>query len=233
MKLLLLASCCKKLFIGKLLNVNQIASNMSEALNSLLDAYQQIGEQIPLLSQYQELFSSNAHMKIALFMIFEDILEFHREALGFFKKRSTVPYPLLFNLLRVHLEWDKLFQSSWRGFNFKIEGLKEKMKQHRTLIESQAGIIEFEEVQRVRKLAEVEFRNARDADLDRRRSKVLQWLSPASSEIIQEGCEKARSEYLGTGQWLLKEDKFSKWFDPNFCSNPLLWLSGIPGAGKS
>jgi hypothetical protein len=30
------------------------------------------------------------------------------------------------------------------------------------LIESQVGIIEFEEVQRVRKLAEVEFRNARD-----------------------------------------------------------------------
>jgi hypothetical protein len=106
------------------------------------------------------------------------------------------------------------------------------MKQHRMLIESQAGIIEFEEVQRVRKIAEVEFRNVRDADLDRRRSKVLQWLSPASSETIQEGCEKARSEYSGTGQWLLKEDKFSKWFDPDFCSNPLLWLSGIPGAGK-
>jgi hypothetical protein len=106
------------------------------------------------------------------------------------------------------------------------------MKQHRSLIESQAGIVEFEEIQRLRKVAEVEFQNARDSDLDRRRSKVLQWLSPASSETIQEGCEKARSEYPGTGQWLLKEDKFNKWFDPNFCSNPLLWLGGIPGAGK-
>lgn len=69
---------------------------MSEALNSLLDAYQQIGEQIPLLSQYQELFFSSPHMKTALFMIFQDILEFHRVALGYFKRRSTAPYSLPF-----------------------------------------------------------------------------------------------------------------------------------------
>ena len=106
------------------------------------------------------------------------------------------------------------------------------MQQHRRLIESQAGIVEFEEIQKIRKLAEVEFQNVRDADLDRRLSKVLQWLSPASSETIQESCEKARSEYPRTGKWLLTDDKFSKWFHPNFCSNPLLWLSGIPGAGK-
>ncbi|KAH8789515.1 hypothetical protein F5882DRAFT_354269 [Hyaloscypha sp. PMI_1271] len=193
------------------------ASNLSEALNSLLDAYQQIGEQIPQLSQYQDLFPSSPHMGTALFMIFQDILEFHREALGFFKRRK----------------WERLFQSSWRGFNSKINGLRDKMQQHRRLIESQAGIVEFEEIQKIRKLAEVEFQNARDADLDRRRSKVLQWLSPASSETIQEGCEKARSEYPRTGEWLLTDDKFSKWFHPNFCSNPLLWLSGIPGAGKS
>jgi hypothetical protein len=107
------------------------------------------------------------------------------------------------------------------------------MQQHKRLIESQAGIVEFEEIQKVRKLAEMAFQDARDADLDRRRSKVLQWLSPASAETIQESCEKARSEYPGTGQWLLKEDRFEKWFHPNFCSNPLLWLSGIPGAGES
>jgi hypothetical protein len=106
------------------------------------------------------------------------------------------------------------------------------MRQHKHLIESQASIVEFEEIQKLRKVADVEFQNARDADLDRRRSKVMQWLSPASSETIQEGCEKARWEYPGTGQWLLRDDRFQRWFDPSFCSNPLLWLSGIPGAGN-
>ena len=107
------------------------------------------------------------------------------------------------------------------------------MQQHRLLIESQVSIVEFEEIQKVRKIAEIESQNAKHADLDRRRMKVLQWLSPASSETIQEGCEKAREDYPGTGQWLFTNDKFSKWFHPDFCSSPLLWLSGIPGAGKT
>jgi hypothetical protein len=106
------------------------------------------------------------------------------------------------------------------------------MQQHRHLIESQASLVEFVEVQKVREIAEIEFQNARNADIDRRRSKVLQWLSPASSQIIQEGCEKARAEYPGTGQWLFSNERFSKWFHPDFCQSPLLWLSGIPGAGK-
>jgi hypothetical protein len=63
---------------------------MSEALNSLLDAYQQIGEQIPQLLQYQELFVSSPHMGTILAMIYQDILEFHREALKYFKQRSII-----------------------------------------------------------------------------------------------------------------------------------------------
>jgi hypothetical protein len=114
----------------------------------------------------------------------------------------------------------------------KIQALTNKMRQHKHLVESQASIVEFEAIQKLRKLAEVEFQSIRDADLDYRHSKVLQWLSHASSNVIQESCEKARLDYQGTGHWLLKDDRFKKWFDPGFCSNPLLWLTGIPGSGN-
>ncbi|KAH0563508.1 hypothetical protein GP486_001929 [Trichoglossum hirsutum] len=67
-----------------------VASTFSEALNSLLDAYQQIGEQIPQLLQYQQIFATSPHMGTILAMIYQDILEFHREALKYFKQRSTV-----------------------------------------------------------------------------------------------------------------------------------------------
>jgi hypothetical protein len=58
----------------------------------LLDAYQQIGEQVPQLSQYQQLFATSAHMGTILAMIYQDILEFHREALKYFKQRSNCHY---------------------------------------------------------------------------------------------------------------------------------------------
>lgn len=126
-----------------------------------------------------------------------------------------------------------VFQATRSNFSSRIEVLTGKMRQHKHLIESQASIAEFEEIQKVREVAHIEFRNARELDVDRRYSKVLQWLSPASLEAVQEDCEKARSEYSGTGQWLLRDERSQRWFDRDFCSNPLLWLSGIPGAGST
>lgn len=65
-----------------------IARNYTEAFNALLDAYLEIGENIPQLAQYQNMFESNVHMQIALAHIYEDILEFHKEALRYFRQRS-------------------------------------------------------------------------------------------------------------------------------------------------
>jgi hypothetical protein len=36
----------------------------------------------------------------------------------------------------------------------------------------------------------------------------------------------------GTGRWLLRQNDFVKWLDPTSTANSLLWLHGIPGAGR-
>lgn len=65
-----------------------MASSYAEAFDALLDAYQQIGENIPLLSQYQALFERNPHMRKVLEMIYADILRFHEKALKYFRQRG-------------------------------------------------------------------------------------------------------------------------------------------------
>ncbi len=74
-----------------------MASNFSEALNSVLKAYQEIGDEIPLLLGFQEFFSSNKHMRAVLVMMYEDVLDFHKEALRCFRQRcessSEAPPP--------------------------------------------------------------------------------------------------------------------------------------------
>ncbi|KAI0376807.1 hypothetical protein F5Y04DRAFT_273551 [Hypomontagnella monticulosa] len=194
-----------------------VASTFSEAFSSLLDAYKQIGDQMPLLSSYQSLFSDHPHMRSLLVMIFEDILAFHKEALRYFKK----------NL------WKQLFQATWKGFVSKIENLRDNMRRHRQLIESRATLIQFEAVQTHRRLTEVKFQEMYEADLTRRRAAVLLWLSPANVEEIHERHTLARSGNPSAGQWLMSDNRFQKWFDPLYCSTPLLWLNGKPGAGKS
>jgi len=66
----------------------QVASTFADAFDALLDAYQDIGENIPLLAQYESLFKDNPHMYTVLELIYTDILEFHRKALSYFKQRS-------------------------------------------------------------------------------------------------------------------------------------------------
>lgn len=48
---------------------------------------------MPLFTQYQELFESNPRMRDVLVVNFQDILEFHSEALKFFRGKSKYHYP--------------------------------------------------------------------------------------------------------------------------------------------
>jgi len=46
---------------------------------------------MPLLEQYQQLFDNNKYMQTALASIFEDVLDFHLEAVKLFKQKSIPP----------------------------------------------------------------------------------------------------------------------------------------------
>lgn len=69
----------------------QTTSALPEALNSLLDAYQDIGERIPHLQRYQSLFVSIPYFKDIVVMIYKDILWFHRETIRQLKQRREYP----------------------------------------------------------------------------------------------------------------------------------------------
>lgn len=65
-----------------------MTSAFSEAFSELLEAYQRIGENLPLLLQYQTLFQNDPRIGKILVFMYEDILEFHRRALGYFQQPS-------------------------------------------------------------------------------------------------------------------------------------------------
>ncbi|EOO02494.1 putative nacht domain protein [Phaeoacremonium minimum UCRPA7] len=118
------------------------ACNFSEAFNSLMDAYLQIGELLPQLQVYQQHSVSNPYMRTVLALMYKDILEFHRVALKYFRKSN----------------WYKLFDAVWSAFLVKLRELKEKMERHKHLIESQASIVQFEEAQKFREIVEANFK---------------------------------------------------------------------------
>ena len=106
------------------------------------------------------------------------------------------------------------------------------MRRHRHLVESQASIVQFEETLKLRRLAESKFQDLQEEFVRRRWPDVQRWLSAYNSKIQHRLCAKAKADCPGSGQWLLNDIRFKSWFDAIYCSTPLLWLNGIPGAGK-
>ncbi|KAJ3536177.1 hypothetical protein NM208_g5825 [Fusarium decemcellulare] len=202
---------------GPLKYLLMTASNFSDAFDSLLDTYQQIGEQIPLLASYKDLFSGHAHMRSLLVMIYEDILSFHVIALRYFRQKL----------------WKQLFKSNWKGFTSEISLLKDNLRRHKQLIEGRASLVEFETVQNLRISSQTHFRDSREAEARRRRTAVFQWLASPDVEAVHERHVKARSSNPESCRWMLHDARFQQWFDPLYCSTPLLWVNGKPGAGES
>lgn len=175
-------------------------------------------------------------MRTLLVMIFQDILVLHREALKFFKQRCMggikwiLPNAKALPLTHM-IVWKQFFQATWKGFVSKIQGLKDSLRHHRQLIESRATIVEIEEIRSLRRTTEAKLDNLQKADMARRKAAVFRWLSSADTEVVHERHLKARSDNHNAGQWLLDDHRFQKWFDPVYCSTPLLWMNGKPGAG--
>jgi len=107
------------------------------------------------------------------------------------------------------------------------------MGRHKRLIEGSATLTQFEEIQNLRNDAIRAFERDRKAHEERRQVVVKQWLSPCDYETQQNRHRSTRSICIDSGRWLLESSQFQKWFSPDYCSTPLLWLSGIPGAGMA
>lgn len=67
-----------------------MASNYGDVLDRLLEAYQNIWGELPLLSSFQGLTSGRPYTKTILSWIYHDILEFHREAMKYFRGKGKI-----------------------------------------------------------------------------------------------------------------------------------------------
>ncbi|CEN61886.1 hypothetical protein ASPCAL08533 [Aspergillus calidoustus] len=193
------------------------ASSYHAAFDALLEMYERIGLNLPQLEQYQSLFQSNAHMRTILHLIYADILRFHKKALKFFK----------------HPVWKQLFRVQWDSSKVKFSRIIESFQSHKMLLESQASLVEFTEHRKSVAEREEKYRREKDDEDRRKRRAVRNWLSAANSGDDQANYIHESANYPGTGEWILRDSLVGAWSNPSIMTTPLLWLTGIPGAGKT
>ena len=79
------------------------ASNYTKAFDLLLDAYQDIGNNLPQFGKYAQLFGDKPSARKVLIEVFGGILRFHKRAMGFFRRSGlSIPSFVWFTwLLRI------------------------------------------------------------------------------------------------------------------------------------
>lgn len=206
----------------------------TDAFDSLLEAYDEIAENIPQFQLYAALFDGNLYMRRVLEMIYEDILEFHRRALKFFRLGSMPAKPLINNsTLSLFLDYKIFFRASWNGFGRRFKFLIANLERHKHLVENQASLQEYQGAKQARLLAESKFVQSEEDEKKKQLRTITEWLSPADFKTDQEIAKISRGESKEYGRWLFKDRKISALCDPDLSSVQSLWLMGMPGAGKS
>jgi hypothetical protein len=198
-----------------------------------LDAYEQIGEQLPLLQEYEALFHHNPHMLQALELMYIDILNFHQDALRFFSGKRKRPRLCVGYALMSIAVWKKFIRSIWKDFGTKFNGILKSLGRHKELVESRANIEQY----RAYREDVVEMQSKLDelvaTEHSKKRKAVKEWLAVGSQpQQDHESYREIRKEFPSTGNWILKHEIVKDWIQADHPSSPLLWLTGIPGAGE-
>jgi adenylate kinase family enzyme len=193
----------------------QVASTYTDAFLALLDTYQSISRQLPLLEQYQDLFARHGGMEEILVCMFKNIFDFHLRALRFFQAGK----------------WKQIFKA--HIFRSKFDDIVNDLCQHRELVERQADLIAFREAKQAQDAAQRHYEKHEAQEQLRRRLFMQDWLDAPNMAGQQEKGQLTREARPRSGQWLLSRDKVKSWLDPAMSAAACLWINGIPGAGKT
>jgi hypothetical protein len=204
-----------------------------ESFDTLLDAYEQIGEQLPLLSHYESLFYTSPHMINALELMYVDILEFHQQALKFFSGKCKLIRHQLYHILICSVAvWTKLFRSVWKDFDTKFGGILKSLGRHKDLVECSANVAQY------RRYREdmLELKSGLDktisAEKEKKKLAVKEWLAvDGQQESDHENFCQVRQECATTARWILRHGSIEHWMQSDVPDTPTIWMNGIPGAG--
>ncbi|KAF5697106.1 zinc finger protein [Fusarium globosum] len=210
------------------------ASNWIDSLDSLLAVYSQIGEVLPDLTRYGQIYKEYPYVHTHLESYYCDILEFHSNALDVFARPG----------------WKVLFHSAWKTFKTKFDPILKSLERHRIMLSEERLTAVMEETQKQghsiqdkldqlnRQLQERDQKNA-ERDLTAHQSRIDQQYSTVESRIdapnYHEDYEIASQKRFQntSGRWILSHPRVSEWLDHSSKANGKIYLSGIPGAGKT
>lgn len=185
-------------------------------MDKILQAFGDIAAVLPRMDKLKETFGDSVDFQQVLSLIYSDILEFHRRVYKFFRRKA----------------WHLWFAFDWGLFEHRFKSILIKLSAHCDLLDKEAAALHFLEMKNIRESSQ---RNDEEFEARRQRrmaQEVFGWLSVAE-DIQEERLHKLADERQpGTCNWIVDDDQVFSWIEDEK-GDSILWMTGIPGAGKS
>jgi nucleoside-triphosphatase THEP1 len=212
---------------GPILLLLQWASVLKQSLDAVVEITARIGELLPEFTEVAKLFHDNTCLQEVLVLFFRDILDFYSAALSFFGQSRLRPG----STGKVNTGFRAIFEALWPRHRSKIEQVATHIERHTSLMRNEVRLADIREEHGARIRAWEHFERT-EMDHQRQEYKGIK------TDINPPSYEKRFAHFRlrickGTGDWLLNDKVFMQWFDSGDTTVKTLWLTGIPGAGKS
>ncbi|RBA21148.1 hypothetical protein FPRO05_07462 [Fusarium proliferatum] len=188
------------------------ADALKQSFDALVSALEDIGNALPDFSELAEMFAGNNRLQALLVLYFRDILHFYLISTKFFNMRL-------------------MFEMFWPSHRDRIQVVVKHMTSHRDLIRKE---VRMEEIRRADEMRNRELQHivqTEENHIAQEFASHRAHISPKSYDADLYHFSEAVCN--GTGKWLFRDQSFQNWLAGKERAKPILWLRGIPGAGKT
>ena len=185
-------------------------------MESILQAFSDIADVLPRLDRLKATFPEDTNFNQAVGLIYSDLIEFHQRVYKFFRRKA----------------WHIWFAFDWGLFERRFKQILQKLAYHCNLLEKEATAAHFSEMKQFRDKNQLEVDTFERQRSNQMVGEVFSWLSAAEDEQESHLNRNSDKRQIEICNWVLKDPQMRPWIE-NDSGDAVLWMTGIPGAGKS
>ncbi|CAN9386495.1 unnamed protein product [Alternaria alternata] len=122
----------------------------------------------------------------------------------------------------------------WKNFHTKFDGILSSLRRHKDIVECRANLVQY----RLYQDDVAGFKAKLEENVMREETRnlmiVKEWLSVGELPQLDHASYcKIRADYATTTKWISQHKTVKHWIHADVPKSPVVWMYGIPGAGKT
>ncbi|RTE76813.1 hypothetical protein BHE90_008704 [Fusarium euwallaceae] len=191
------------------------ADALTKSFTAISDTLEEVGSLLPEFCEVTRIFTDSVRLQEILVLFFRDLLDLYLITIKFFS----------LNRLKI------VFEALWPSRRDQIKVVTKHIARHRELMRTEVRLEEIRAADEARQRELEHFAKVEENTIKQEYFTLRAHVSPKTYDDELYRYHEAVCE--GTGKWLFRDQSFKDWEDQSKASTRILWLKGIPGAGKT